>query len=137
MAAFAPIVIKDGASTPTDHTFGVTSRNANLVQWDDRSAGVVAGFKPITLSYRPSTSRNGNARILIKIQDPRLAVTAPSGGSGIQPNPIEAYHTLAKVEFIIPPAADEAARKDILAYVKNLLGNQQVVDTVTALNPPV
>lgn len=137
MATFSPIVLKDGASTPVNHTFGVTSRNGSLLSWDDRAQGVVAGFKNLTLSFRAAAAGNGNTRILIKLQDPRLAVTSPSGGTGIQPNPVAAYFTLAKVEFIIPGAADEQARKDILAYMADLLTKDPVKDTVINLAPPV
>lgn len=137
MATFANIVINDGAATPAAHTFAVTSRLNNVLTWNDRSSGVAAGFKGITLSYRPATAQNANAKIVMKIVDPRLAVTSASSGSGVQPNPVQAYFASANLEFILPAASDALARSDILAYAANLLANAQVVDAIKNLNPPV
>lgn len=136
MANFANIVLKDGAAVPADHTFAVSARGNGLLQWDDRSEDVVAGFRTITSSYR-APKGNTVGKVVLKIVNPRLGVTAPSSGTGLQPNPVAAYHCVAKVEFLIHPAADSLARSDILAYTKNLLANAQIVDLIKDLNPPV
>lgn len=136
MALFAAMTLKNGATPSVDTVFAPTSRNADIVRWDNRTAGIVAGFKTVTMSTRPS-GKAGNFRVLIKIEDPRLAVTAPNTSTGIQPNPVAAYFTTTKLEFLIPAATDAEARADALAYAVSVLGQAQIVDAVKNLNPPI
>lgn len=136
MATFGPMTLKNGATPSVNTVFAPTSRNADIVRWDNRTAGIVAGFKTVTMSTRPS-GKAGNFRVLIKIEDPRLAVTAPNTSTGIQPNPVAAYFTTTKLEFLIPAATDSEARADALAYAVSVLGQAQVVDAVKNLNPPI
>lgn len=136
MAQFQAMTLKNGATPSVDTVFEPTSRNADIVRWDNRTAGIVAGFKTVTMSCRPS-GKAGNYRVLIKIEDPRLAVTAPNTSTGIQPNPVAAYFTTAKLEFLIPAASDSLARADALAYASALLAQNQIVDAVKNLNPPI
>lgn len=135
MATFANIVINDGQAAPVAHTFAVAMRRENLLEWHDRSAGTIAGFKKISLST--GLSSNGTYKCTIKVLDPKLAVTAPASGSGIQPNPVAAYTCLAKLEFVEPNGSDLQARKDLLAYVTNLLSNTQIVEAIRDMAPPV
>lgn len=137
MALFADIVINDGQGTPAAHTFAKAVRDGDLVEWHDRSAGVLAGFKKISLRVRPASNLQGMYKVTIKVMDPKLAVTAPASGSGVQPNPTQAYFTTATHEFLIPAASDAQARKDILAYAKNLLSNSQISEAVELFAPPV
>lgn len=137
MATLASIVINDGLATPVAHTFAPALRSGNLIEWQDRSPGVFAGFNRITLETKPIVRSNGMFRATLKVVAPKLAVTSPQGGTGVQPNPTAAYHTEAILQFIIPAASDKDARANALAYLKNLLSNQQIVDTVVDMNPPV
>lgn len=136
MAQFSAMTLKNGATPSVDTVFAPTSRNMDIVRWDNRDAGIIAGFKTITMSTRPS-GKNGNYRVLIKIEVPRLAVTAPNTASGIQPNPVAAYYTTAKLEFLLPAASDMEARADALAFASAVLSQTQVVDAVKNLNPPI
>lgn len=137
MSDFASIVINDGLATPESHTFNPAMRNGNLIEWQDRSPGVFAGFNRITLDTRPIKGKNGVYRATLKVVAPKLAVTSPQSGSGVQPNPVAAYHTESILQFLLPAASDRDARANALAYMKNLLSNQQIVDAVVDLNPPV
>lgn len=136
MAAIAPIIINDGSTTPVAHTFAPARQSGDLVEWHDRSAGVVAGFNKITCNTRYATSRNAGQKITLKVMLPTLAVTAPASGSGVQPNPLAAYLSWATIEFLIPEAAGLQQRKDLLAYTKNLFSNSQVVAMVENLDGP-
>lgn len=136
MAAIASISINDGQTPPVAHAFSPARHSGDLVEWHDRSAGVVAGFKKISVSTRFAGKDNAGQRIRIKIQDPTLAVTAPASGTGVQPNPVAAYETLATLEFLLPTPAGVQQRKDVLAYVKNLLSNSQIVAMVENLDAP-
>jgi hypothetical protein len=136
MAAVAPIVINDGAATPVSHTFNPARQSGDLFEWHDRSAGVAAGFRKIAVTTRYGQPSNAGQRITLKVSVPTLAVTAPTNGSGVQPNPTAAYTTLATIEFMVPNAADAAARADILAYVKNLMATTFVANMVNNLDAP-
>lgn len=136
MSAISNIVINDAQSTPAAHTFSPARQSGDLVEWHDRSAGYVAGFKKLSMLTRFASAQNAGQRITIKVMDPTLAVTAPASGTGVQPNPVAAYTTLASVEFLLPTASSLQNRKDILAYVKNLLSNSQVVAAVENLDAP-
>lgn len=137
MSQLANIVINDGLATPGSHTFAPALRAGNLIEWQDRAPGVFAGFNRITLDTKPITGRNGMYRATLKVVAPTLAVTSPQGGTGVQPNPTAAYHTEAILQFIIPSASDRNARANALAYIRNVLSNEQIVDTVVDMNPPV
>lgn len=136
MAAVANIVINDGQATPVAHTFMPSRQSGDLFVWNDRSAGVVAGFNAISVLTRYGSQSNAGQRVTMKVTVPTLAVTAPSSGTGVQPNPVAAYTTLATIEFLIPNAASAAARSDILAYVKNLMATPFVSNMITNLDAP-
>lgn len=137
MAQIAPIVLADGQTTPVNKTFDVF--NAQYGQekpsmWQEKTAGTYAGFKQLSLLVKRSAS-NKSTKVTAFITDPTLAVTAPSTGTGIQPNPVAAYTVLAKVEFTLPDDCSLQNRKDALAYVKNLMSNSIMIDAVHNLSP--
>lgn len=136
MATFANIVLKDGQATPVNHTFATAYRRDNELGWADRSAGVLAGFRAISLVARPGTAQNAGTRISLKVKDPRLAVLGIND-QGIQPLPMKAYENLCELTFMLPNGSDRQSRQDILAYVANLLANDQVKDSIIDLAMPV
>lgn len=136
MSAVANIVINDGAATPVSHTFAPARQSGDLFEWADRSAGIAAGFNKISVLTRYGQQSNAGQRITMKVVAPTLAVTAPASGTGIQPNPVAAYTSLCTIEFLIPNAADAAARANIYAYAKNLLATAFVGNMVQLLDAP-
>lgn len=137
MAVFGNIVINDGLVTPVAHTFAPALRNGNTLEWHDRSAGVLAGYNRIVLTTRLMSGRSGVYRVTLKVLAPTLAVTAPGSGSGVQPNPVEAYHTESIHQWLIPAASNDDARSTAMAYSANLLQNSQITDTVKLMAPPL
>jgi len=136
MATFANIVINDGKTPVVSHTFSPAFRRDNMVGWADRAPGVVAGFRTVILTTRPANSSNAGTRVNVKVVDPRLA-TLGTSDAGIVPNPTKAYETLAEFTFLLPQASDREARLDIIAYVKGLLANPQIQDSIVDLAPPI
>lgn len=137
MATLANIVINDGAGTPNARTFVPSRRDGTLVVLTEKSAGVAAGFRQLSILSRTTAQRDGTTKVTVKIVDPRLAVTAPASGSGVQPNPTTAYSTLVNIEFVLPNPGDAQSRLDILAFAKNALANAIVADAITGPNAPV
>lgn len=136
MSAVNNIVIKDGAATPADHTFAPSRQSGDMFVWTDRAAGVAAGFNTISVLTRYGASSNAGQRVTMKVVAPTLAVTSPSSGSGVQPNPTAAYQTLFSCEFLLPNATDLAARKNIYAFAKNLLATAFVQGMIENLDAP-
>lgn len=136
MSAVANIVINDGAATPVSHTFAPARQSGDLFEWADRAAGVAAGFNKISVLTRYGQATNAGQRVTLKVTVPTLAVSAPSSGTGIQPNPTPAYTSLCTIEFLLPNAADAAARANIYAFAKNLLATTFVANMVQNLDAP-
>jgi len=136
MSQVSSIVINDGATTPVAHTFAPSRVAVDLVTYQDRSAGVVAGFNILTIGTRFADKRNSAQKVTVRLALPTLAVTAPTTTTGIQPVPVAAYECFASVEFVLPSACSLQNRKDLLALVKNLLATTVISDAVQDLNPP-
>lgn len=136
MSAVANVVINDGQATPVAHTFQPARVAPELVMYQDRSPAVAVGFNILTVGTRYASNQNNGQKVTLKIVAPTLAVTAPTTGTGIQPNPTVAYTCLCSMEFVLPSVSTLQNRKDILAFAKNLLASTVVQDAVQDLNPP-
>lgn len=132
----ANITINNGATTPVAKTFTFAMQNGLLFAYHEMSGGIYEGFGRLTISVRPASSNNMGHRVNWKLDVPRLATTAPASGTGVQPNPVAAYVSVAKGEFMIPKAADLDNRKDLLAYVKNLMATTVMQSLVHDLSTP-
>lgn len=136
MAQVTSIVINDGATTPVAHTFAPSRVAADLVSYQDRSAGIVAGFNILTIGTRFADKKNGAQKVTVRLALPTLAVTAPTTTTGIQPVPVAAYECFASIEFVLPSPSSVQNRKDLLALVKNLMANGAIDNAVVNLDPP-
>lgn len=131
MAAFAPIILADGATTPVNHTFSpVTIDSAGVAKLADRSTGLSIGFPVITMSVRAPTKGSRNYKVVGKIVVPTLEVTAPSTATGIQPAPMKAYDHFGEFTFVLPDRGTEAERANVLAYMKNFLNTAAITAAV-------
>lgn len=141
MASRANIVLADGATTPVNHTFNPNSGDGNVpgvsvISYEDRVGGIQVGFPVISVSTRKPTKQLRNTKIVLTVKNPILETVSNSTVTGIAPAPTVAYDVLARVEFIIPERSGLQARKDLLAYVKNLLANAVVTSAVQDLESP-
>lgn len=131
MSAIAQIQISDGQATPVSHDFDPAGILNGIAKWEDRVDGVVVGYPAITMSIRPPTKASRAHKVMIKVAVPTLE-QASSGGTFVPP-PTKAYDCLGVVEFVLPERSSLAERKDILAYVKNLLAHAVVTAAVEDL----
>lgn len=136
MAQVSNIVINDGATTPVAHTFAPSRVAPELVTYQDRAAGVVAGFNTLTIGTRYADKKNGAQKVTIRMALPTLAVTAPTTTTGIQPVPTAAYECFFAGEFVMPNGSTPQNRKDLLALVKNLIAHAVVQAAVQDLDSP-
>lgn len=141
MAARANIVISDGAITPVVHTFNPNSGDGNVpgvsvISYDDRISGIQVGFPVISISTRKPTRTNRNYKVTMKVMVPVLETVSNSTVSGIAPAPTVAYTAMFVGDFIAPERSSLPVRRDLLAYVKNLLGSPTVTLAIQDLESP-
>lgn len=136
MAAQANIVINDGATTPVAKTFSARGADLALAQWKDISSGIPIGFPTITIGTSDRKGTNGSFKTEIRVSVPVLEVISGSDG-GYTPSPKVAYTMFGKVELTCPNRGTQQNRKDLLAFVKNLMAHSVVSDTVVDFNPAV
>lgn len=135
MAALAALTINDGQATPVAHTFGPVGGSANPVTYTDKATGVPIGFPVIRISSREplrvkSGVANGMYKQRVTVDLPVLEVTSPNTGTGIQPAPTVAYTLTADVVISLPERSSLQNRKDLMAYLKNLLAHATVTTLV-------
>lgn len=125
MPQVSDIVLNDGQGTPVAHTFKPTrlASSVNAFLFEDRAAGVKAGYNTIRVETRSTPNAS---KIDIVLTVPRLAVTAPSSGTGVQPNPVRAYAELVRLTITRPDALEQTIANDAYAFLKNMLANLQV-----------
>lgn len=122
------LVLKDGASTPIDHTFA--PRNPQTLNGKDviptrwvEPGSVILLDKLVTLS----TISNGNKTNVTRGQVKVPAVISASQGCCTGDTYTEG---LFSFDFRIPPLYTEQQKKDLLALAQNLLKSQVLSDAV-------
>lgn len=131
MAAIAALTLADGKATPVNHTFSPENIDAaGVAKYKDRSGGIALGYPTVSIGIRQPSKSSRLYRVTVKIATPILEVTSPSTSTGIQPAPTLAYTPLFTGEFVLSERSTLAERKDLLAYVKNMLANAVVTSAV-------
>jgi len=134
MSSQANIVINDGQSTPVAKTFSARGADINLAVWKDVSGGISIGLPQITISNRESEGVNGSYRVEARVVLPVLETISGDAG-GYTAVPKVAYKMFGKVELIAPNRSSLQNRKDIKAFVTNLLGHTVMAETFVDFNP--
>lgn len=129
MPSVSNIVIKNGANV--DKTFVPTRMATNPAGFvfEERSAAVKAGYNTLRVETRFNAQTRAT-HIDLVLTVPRLAVTAPASGSGIQPNPTTAYAELLRISVVRPEALEQSIADDGYAFLKNLLSNAQATEWI-------
>lgn len=134
MGQIQPIVIKDAAATPADHTFTpqVAQKASEPAVWYERVNGTPLGYNRITALV--TTRINAPSKVSIVIAKPELATFAV-GCCVDTSTPQVSYTEFANISFSLPAQSSLQNRKDILAFAKNLLANVQITKMVEDLEP--
>lgn len=141
MAARANIALNDGQTTPVAHTFNPNSGDGNVpgvsvISYEDRSGGIQVGFPRVSISTRKPTRQNRNYKVTAMVVVPVMENVSNSTVSGIAPAPTVAYEVMCTSSFVLPERSSIAARKDLLAYVKNLYAHAVMTSAVQDLESP-
>lgn len=132
MGAIADITINDGQGTPVAHTFAPAKTQADYALLEDRAAGIYIGYNKLVFSLkRPSGDSKSalrNLKLNIDIETPKLENVTNSTISGIAPAPTISYRPMVKLEVTFPERCSLQDRKDLQAFMKNVLSNAFVTD---------
>lgn len=128
MAQAAAIVINDGQATPVATTFTPEQVTPQLSTFVDRSTGVAARFRRLSIRFDPSTNASKRNRTGLSVSIPVWG-TLPSGASGVL------YTLRAKLDMDLPENSTDAERKDLHAFVLNALGNTLVRGAIRDIDP--
>lgn len=123
MAAVGNIVINDGQGTPVAHTFSPTVVQTDVVNYHDRSGGIVLGYPELSLGQKMPANGVGSIKQTLRISVPTLETVTGSTGEGFAPKPTLAYKERAFVEVYHDPRSSLQERKNLNAYLKNGLAN--------------
>lgn len=125
MSAIVNIVVNDGLATPVAHTFAPAKTEADFALLEDRAGGFYVGYNKLTYRLtRPvgNVSSSRNLKLSIKIETPKLE-TLGTNQAGLTPPPTVAYRPVAELMVTLPERSSLQDRKDLLAFVKNVLAN--------------
>lgn len=130
MAAFANITINDGAATPVAHTFGPNTLVGLVASYADRSGGISVGYPTIQITSQVPVKNSRLYKTRIRVTLPVLETVNASTWNGITPAPTKAYDMTGIIEFIAPERSTLQNRKDIRAFIKNLMADAIVTSLV-------
>lgn len=136
MSAQSNLVLNDGQSTPVAKTFSARGADMQLAAWRDVTGGISIGMPVVTLSNKENQrGNNGTFRVEARIVIPVLETISGDAG-GYTPSPKIAYSLLGKCELIAPLRATTQNRKDLRAFMSNLLAHAVMTETFVDFNPP-
>lgn len=124
------VVLNDGQGTPVAHTFAPLTLIGQEATFVDRSGGIVVGYPKLAFntSQPNKTSRIGKVRTRMWV--PTLEVVTASTYNGITPAATKAYDLGFDGVFMIHERSILQERKNLKAYVKNLMAHQVITDLV-------
>lgn len=130
MPQMANIVINDGQATPVAHTFGPGPLVGTEAVFLDRSGGISIGYPKVIINAAQPSKTSRLYKTRVKLVVPVLEVVNASTYNGITPAPTKAYDLTFDGTFFCPERATLADRKNLLAYVKNLLAHATLTAVV-------
>lgn len=134
MSAQTNLVLNDGQAIPVAKTFSARGADMQLAVWKDISSGISIGFPSVTVSNKERVGSNGAYRVEARVSIPVLETISGDAG-GYTPSPKVAYTMFGKVEFVSPNRATVQNRKDLRAFIANLMGHALITETFVDFNP--
>lgn len=132
MSAITNIVINDGQGTPVAHTFAPAKTQSDFALLEDRAAGIYIGYNKLTFDLKrptgPSKDASRNLKLSIKIETPKLETVSNNTYNGIAPAPTVSYRPVAESTVTLPERCTLQDRKDLQAFMKNVMSNSFVTD---------
>lgn len=130
MAAIATLSLNDGQASPVAHSFIPVSTTGTSALWADRVATGPAFWLRLQNDVIVPNAKSGADKPMVN----RWAIQQPIGVTANGATTLDHFSS-ASVNFYFAPRSSDAERKDLVAYVKNLLANATVYDGVWKLEP--
>lgn len=125
MSELNNVVINDGAATPVAHTFKPRNVAGGIATLVENNTGVPLADKRLTLSIQRTAS--SRVKPTLKLQLPVVQDATVNGVT--KPTVVRvAYCDLA---FNFDPSSSTQERKDMVAFVRNLLADDQTMAHAT------
>lgn len=130
MAQLAPISIEDGKATPVTHVFSPVGK-PNGADFDLLVAPPADGRPEFQEELRLKLSKNGNGSPYRAKVSMLVPVTKTVDGDTVLD-----FQNRVDIEFIMNPKSTTAARKDVLALIRNALSDSLITSMVEGLEHP-
>lgn len=117
MTAFAALTLADGQTTPANVTFNPSSIDSDGVASYLTSDSVFDSKKKVTIKVQQPKNGSSVSRVTLRVAVPIMDTVDTSKKVG---------ECLATVNAVIPKVSSEQQRKDIRAFVANLLDHAAV-----------
>lgn len=127
MPAIAALSINDGQASPAAHTFAVNGTSGLLATWLEKAAGSPNGYFRLTHEVREAKSTTGAHRVIVSLNMPTVATV-----DGVI---TKVRNSSAQVVFNFAQDSTLAERKDLLAYIYNVLGNATMKPAIYDIEP--
>lgn len=130
MSAIATLALNDGQASPASHSFVPVSTTGGTATWAERIATGPAFWLRLQNDVIVPNPKLGTDKPMVV----RWSVNTPVGVTENGATTLDHFSS-ASVNFYFSPRASDAERKDLVAYVKNLLANSTVYDGAWKIEP--
>lgn len=127
MAAIANLTLTDAAATPVNHTYKPVQKTDARSVWENQASGIKIGMPVATMSITESAEM---FRVHITLRLPILETLSGENSNGYVAVPKVGYEMAGKSEFILPKRSTLQDRKDVLALMKDFMGDAVVTAAV-------
>lgn len=138
MAAQATLTLTDAESTPVNRAFipyGVDGDGVAV--WKYLAAGNPGIATCVaSMSLRDPVPGSDTYKATLKLMEPILEAVAGSTPAGYTPSPKVAYKDLAVIDIIVSGRASQQNRKNILAMLRDFLGESIVTSLIHDFERP-
>lgn len=134
MAIRGNVTLTDAATTPVNRVYYPQNKVGDVMNWRDRTQAILVGQNRLSLSQRMADRRTKATKFSFKLETPILEQTSASTSTGIQPAPTVAYTPIGVIELVLPDRCTQQERKDLLAQMRDLIGEAIVTNLVHDLD---
>lgn len=125
----------DGQSTPVLRTFSARGADLTLAKYIDITSGIGIGLPSITIGNKGSTRVDGAYRVEARITIPVLEALS-GDANGYVAVPKVAFNMFGVVTLVAPNRCTLQNRKDLRAFLANLMGHAVMTETFVNFDPP-
>lgn len=127
MPAIATLTIADGQASPVNHSFDPVTTDGSLAKWADRSPTIPSGYRTIQLEVSPPSGNRTTNKWQAGFNMPVVATV--NGVDTVVRN------SSAQLTLNIHPESTLQERKDLMAYIANMLAIAGVKTSLQNLEP--